>query len=62
MNSVAITFDDPDHSISEYRLLTFGMTRNGKLVTVSHTERNDFVRIIGIRQMTKIERKIYEEK
>ena len=59
---LAITFDDPDHSIGEYRFLTFGMTINGKLVTVSHTERSGSMRIIGTRQMTKTERKIYEEK
>ena len=57
---LAITFDDPEHSIGEHRLLTFAITRNGKLVIVSHTERNRKMRIISTRLMTKPERKIYE--
>ncbi len=58
---LAITFDDPDHSIGEPRLLTFGKTRTGKLVIVSHTEYVDLVRIISTRLMSINERKIYEE-
>jgi len=58
---LAITFDDPDHSIGERRLLTFGRTRTGKLVIVSHTEYVDLVRIISTRLMRNNERKIYEE-
>ncbi len=58
---LAITFDDPDHSIDEHRLLTFGTTRTGKLVVVSHTKRNDSMRIISVRLIEKHERNIYEE-
>ena len=58
---LAITFEDPDHSIDEYRLLTFGTTRTGKMVIVSHTERNGSMRIISARLMMKHERNIYEE-
>ena len=58
---LAITFDDPDHSIDEHRLLTFGTTRTGRLVIVSHTKRNDSMRIISVRLMEKHERNIYEE-
>ena len=58
---LAITFDDPDHSFDENRLLTFGTTRTGKLVIVSHTTRNDSMRIISARIMEKHERNIYEE-
>ena len=58
---LAITFDDPDHSIGEHRLLTFGTTRTGKLLIVSHTEINGLMRIISARLMKKHERKIYEE-
>jgi len=59
-DSLAITFDDSEHSIGEHRLLTFGTTRTGKSVIVSHTERNRKMRIISTRLMTKQERKIYE--
>ena len=58
---LAITFDDPDHSIGEHRLLTFGVTRTGKWVIVSHTERNGSMRIISARLMQKHERDIYEQ-
>lgn len=58
---LAITFDDPDHSIAEPRLLTFGTTRTGRLAIVSHTGRSGATRIISARLMTKQERKIYEE-
>ncbi len=57
---LAITFDDPDHSIGEHRLLTFGITRTGKMVIVSHTQRNGSMRIISARLMEKHERHIYE--
>ncbi len=58
---LAITFDDPDHSIDEHRLLTFGTTRTGKMVIVSHTQRNGSMRIISACLMGKHERNIYEE-
>lgn len=58
---LALTFNDPDHSVDELRLLTFGVTRTGRYVVVSHTELDISVRIISARLMTKQERKIYEE-
>jgi len=60
-DKLALTFNDPDHSIDEHRLLTFGVTRTGKYVVVSHTELDISIRIISARLMTKQERKIYEE-
>ena len=58
---LAITFADPDHSIGEYRHITFGISRYGRLLVVSHTYRADRVRIISARLMTTRERRIYEE-
>jgi len=58
---LAVTFDDPDHSVGEYRLITFGLSRFNQLLVVSHTERKGKMRIISTRPMTKQERKIYEE-
>jgi len=60
-DALAITFDDPDHSVNEHRFLTFGLSRTGKAIIVSHTERDKSMRIISARLMTKRERKIYEE-
>jgi len=58
---LSITFDDPDYSVNEHRLLTFGLSRTGKAIIVSHTERGRSMRIISARPLTKQERQIYEE-
>ena len=58
---LAITFDDPDHSEGEYRLLTFGISRFNRLLVVSHTERKKRVCIISAREVKPYERKIYED-
>jgi uncharacterized protein len=60
-DSLAITFDDPDHSEGERRLLTFGLSEQGRLLVVSHMERRGLVRIISARRATRVERRIYEE-
>ena len=60
-DALSITFGDPDHSINEHRFLTFGLSRTGKLLVVSHTERSEAMRIISARLMTKQEGQIYEE-
>ncbi len=58
---LAVTFDDPDHSVGEYHLITFGLSRFNQSLVVSHAEREGKMRIISARPMTKQERKIYEE-
>jgi uncharacterized DUF497 family protein len=58
---LAITFVDPDHSVNEQRYLTFGLSRFGRLLIVSHTDREGRIRIISARVMTRQEVKIYEE-
>lgn len=58
---LAITFDDPDRSTHERRFITFGESRFGRLIVVSHTERREKTRIISARPMTRQERRIYEE-
>jgi uncharacterized protein len=58
---LAITFEDPDHSIDEKRYITFGLSRQERLLVVSHTHRRDRTRIISARPMTRKERRIYEE-
>ena len=59
---LAITFEDPDHSENEERHLTFGISLQGRLLVVSHMERNDRTRIISTRLMDRKERVIYEER
>lgn len=58
---LAVTFKDPDHSIIEFRYITFGLSRFNHLLVVSHTDRSGILRIISARRMTKNERKIYEQ-
>lgn len=60
-DKLAVTFSDPDHSGSEDRFITFGMSQARRLLVVSHTDRGNRARIISSRPMTRQERKIYEE-
>ena len=50
---------DPDHSAGENRYLIFGMSKSGKHLVVSYTERSDRIRLISARQMTPRERRAY---
>jgi uncharacterized protein len=59
-DELSATFPDPDHSRGEHRYITYGVIADGRLVVVSHTERNDLIRIISARQSTKKERQRYE--
>jgi uncharacterized DUF497 family protein len=58
---LAITFADPDHSDDEDRFLTFGHSAEGHLLVVSHTDRDDRMRIISARRATRKERRVYEQ-
>lgn len=60
-NLMAATGVDPDHSISEDRYITFGVSERGRFLVVAHTEEGETVRIISARVASKGERKIYEE-
>ena len=57
---LALTYFDPDHSDDEDRFLTFGESNKGRVLVVSHTDREDRVRIISARRATRRERKTYE--
>ena len=60
-DDLSLTFYDPDHSVGEDRFLDIGMSARGRLIVISHTDRNDTVRIISARIPTKSERQNYEE-
>jgi len=53
---------DPDHSLEEDRYLIFGISKGGKYLVVSYTERVDRIRLVSARQMTLQERKAYEQR
>ena len=60
-DSLAATIPDPDHSQTEMRFLTMGLSSTARLVVVSHTEEeDDLFRIISAREATSHERKAYE--
>lgn len=57
---LSATFDDPDHSIGEQRLITIGFSSRGHLLVVSYVERVNIIRIISARISTAHERKKHE--
>jgi uncharacterized DUF497 family protein len=56
-----VDFYDPDHSYEEHRYIIMGQSRNGRLLIVSYTERDDMIRLISAREATRRERVTYEE-
>jgi uncharacterized DUF497 family protein len=52
---------DPDHSLWEQRYITIGMARTMRLLAVAHTDREESVRLISARPVTRTERRRYEE-
>ena len=53
--------DDPRHSIGEKRFVLMGRSDQDNLLAVMYTEREDVVRIISARPITRREQKDYEE-
>ena len=60
-DSLGTTVLDPDHSLAEDRYITVGRSSRGRLVMVAYTERGERIRIISARDLTRAERKAYEE-
>ena len=58
---LAATYQDPDHSISEQRFITVGMSNAGRLLIVAHADRGETIRIVSARNTTPREQKHYEE-
>ena len=53
--------NDPDHAVGEDRFLIFGISRTGRYLVVSYTERGEHIRLISARLMTARERRGYEQ-
>ncbi|MAU02022.1 MAG: hypothetical protein CL608_33215 [Anaerolineaceae bacterium] len=60
-DALSLTFPDPDHSDEEDRFITIGVSQRQRLLIVSHTDREERVRIISARETTRNEKKQYEE-
>lgn len=58
---VSVTGYDPKHADDEDRFLTMGTSLAGRLLVVSHTDRDDSIRVISARVATRRERKDYED-
>ena len=55
------TFPDNVHSLTEERFINIGLSANGLILVLTHTERQDKIRIISCRKATPRERRFYEE-
>lgn len=58
---LSVTVSDPEHSAEEDRYIIVGLSRRHRLLIVSFAERGDRIRIISARELTRAERKAYEE-
>ncbi len=55
-----ITVVDEEHSTDEERYITIGLSKNGRLLILAHTDREERIRIISARKATNKEEKFYE--
>lgn len=60
-NEPLLLYDDDKHSQTENRIYALGKTDEERTLFISFTIRNNRIRIISARDMSKKERKIYEE-
>lgn len=61
LDELSQTILDPDHSLTENRFITFGVSARRRLLVVCYTHRAESIRIISARTATKREREFYEE-
>ena len=60
-NESLIILDDPKHSCAEMRWAAFGKTDAGRRLTVIFTKRDNLIRVISARNMSRKERTFYEK-
>ena len=56
-----VDFYDPDHSFDEHRYIIIGESQPRRLLIISYTERDNVIRLISAREVTRSERETYEE-
>lgn len=61
-NDPKFLFSDDKHSLEEKRYGIYGRTNNGRKLSIVFIVRNGKVRVITARDMSKVERRTYEEK
>ena len=60
-DALSVSGRDLEHSVSEARLVTIGLSSEGRVLIVCHTDRGNVIRIYSSRSATRKEKKIYEE-
>lgn len=60
-DETSIVFEDEKHSQKELRYALFGVTEQGRKLSIVFTLRKDKVRVITVRNMSKKERRSYEK-
>ena len=58
---LSATIADPDHSSTEARFVTLGVSFSSRLLVVSHVDAGDRTRLISARRATRAERRHYEQ-
>ena len=56
-----VDFYDPDHSDNKDRYLIVGRSNQDRLLIASYTERDNLIRLISARVVTRSEKEAYEE-
>jgi uncharacterized protein len=57
-DAMAATGADPDHSITEERYVTFGVSERSRLLVVAHTDKEETIRIVSAPTASKGEREL----
>ena len=60
-DSLSISGRDLEHSEGETRYVTIGLSCEGRILVVCHTDRRNVIRIFSARSAIRKEKKIYEE-
>jgi uncharacterized protein len=58
---LSVSGRDLAHSAGEVRFVTIGISSEGRILVVCHTDRRNVIRIFSARPATRKEKKIYEE-
>ena len=58
---LSVSGRDMAHSLGENRFVTVGMSSQGRVLVVCHTDHRGMIRIISARPAIRKERRIYEE-
>ena len=56
-----ITVVDDEHSVDEERYIAIGLSGQGRVLMIAHTDRHGRIHIISVRKATKDEEQFYAE-